>query len=546
MDVVRLLVGRSANVNQRTLEGATPLHFACKNKNLLIVKHLIENGAKVNDVDNAGDTALHYLMEAKNNHNESDKECLEQLLKTTNVNIDLCNAVIASPLHLAIVRNKVTLAEMLIDFLTNAEERKRYINKPDIGKMTPLMLAIYGKHLALCEKLLSSGADPNAIINSESHIDNNLMPLHIACLSNVPRLVKLLIPITNTSLIKSLLKTSPDKACMFRICHENLPESFATLELLLKELNADDYVTNFGDQMPISYPADEENENEIEIPSSLRVYMAPYIAETPLTHFLRNNWQWAVTDDCSNDITINIIRKYVENGSSVNSLKIPSSRDFFDYTLPPILGLCLIRKKFSIDSKIANVIRKVVDYMLEQGAKVPLHSRLFVCLSAHPIIFKAFCESGTIMVEDINVKRVITYVESYARMDPNNVNGNEYYSISIFYYFYLYGVKNNWKDGLQFGDLETCMLHLEKLFKGYTMYDRKLDQSNTALVKEISLLKLCRVVIRNQVRSCNLDLYASCNSLEVGNINKLIMKLPTLPYDLYDFLCLKTLRINSR
>ena len=36
---------------------------------------------------------------------------------------------------------------------------------PDIGKMTPLMLAIYGKNVELSEMLLNAGANPNAIIS---------------------------------------------------------------------------------------------------------------------------------------------------------------------------------------------------------------------------------------------------------------------------------------------------------------------------------------------------------------------------------------------
>ena len=540
-DAARHLISRSANVNQQTLQGTTPLHLASENKNLELISHLIEKGASVNTTDNAGETALHYIINSNNRNNGSDlgEKCLLYFLKQKDIDIKRANIVEATPLHLAIVRNQVKMAELLIDSLERENEKKIYVNKSDIGHMTPLMLAIYGKHLGLCDLLLNVGADTNAVISSDNAMDNNLMPLHIACMSNLPTLIEKLIPLTNLSLIRSRLKHSPDKACVFRICHENLYDDMSdvqqSIQCIFKHLKADDFVSIFGQQIPKYYPSDE---GDAEQPTyEVFWYLAefnhilPYDGETPLTHYLRNNWEWVDKHKEGYHVAFEILRYYIENGSYVNKLQIGDSDR---YTMPPLVALCCIRKQIQQNnSKLILLFEKIVDYMIKEGSTIPINSLAFVSLSSQPIIYKILCERGAIKPEDIDITEVIYWVkkcfDSKYRLPLYRYN----HSISLFYYLYFFGSYVRL-------DSEQHMVvnsHLQKLYDTYSIRDQKLGKFNASLVND-SLLKQCRIFIRKHL------IKSHCSSSV--NINTLIKELPGLPLDLYDFLCINTLTITMK
>ena len=510
------------------MEGTSPLHVACRNGDIQLIKHLVLHGASVNDFDNIGDTTLHYIV---NNTiaRQFDEECLRYMLEQKDINLKLCNAMEATALHVAIVRGRVDFADILINHFKDTQEKKMFINKPDIGKMTSLMLAIYGKHVTLCETLLNAGADPNAIITSDNPMDNNLMPIHIACMSNLPELISKLLPITDLTVIKNLLKYSPDKACLFRICHENLSESELSLESLLKTLKADDFVTYFEVNSPNYYPSDDEDGDQPD-PTMFPAFwflrqrhILPYVGETPLAHYLRNNWRWVNRDENGQNIAIQVIQRYIENQSSVNELSVGNNEE---YTIPPMLALCCVTKELRMSNpKIIKLMEDILDHMVERGSRIPRKALTFACLNAQPLIFKTMCERGAVMVENIDIDELIDGFKTCSHAQyilP--------FPFSIFYYFYFFGYNNI----LNNGQYESIRNHLEKLFEKYTVYDQKLDQRNESLVKECKLLKLCRNAIRKQLNLHNDE-----------NINDLIKRLPGLPLDLYDFLCIKTLKIKK-
>ena len=446
-DAARHLIARSANVNLPTLQGTTPLHLASENKNLMLIKHLIENGAFINAADNAGETSLHYIINSSNSNNSKSlgEECLSYLLNQNAIDISRTNIVEATPLHLAIVRNQVSMAEMLINSLKTTKEKKTYVNKSDIGKMTPLMLAIYGKHLGLCNTLLNEGADANSIISSDNAMDNNLMPLHIACMSNLPTLIERLIPLTNLSTIRNLLKCSPDKACVFRICHENLADDLLdvkySMKCLFNGLKSDEFITLYGQQIPKSYPTDESDSEQptYEVFWFLEEYehILPYVGETPLSHFLRNNWDWLDKYENGYDSAFEILIGYTENGSSVNQIYLD---DCNGYTIPPLLALCCIGKHINYnDSKLVNFFEKIVDYMVNLGAIIPKCSLTFACLSSQPIIFKILCERGVIKPEDIDIRYVVNQLK-YCFHSKFRLSRTRYNQMMpLLYYLHFFG-----------------------------------------------------------------------------------------------------------
>ena len=512
------MIARSANVNLPTLQGTTPLHLASENKNLMLIKHLIESGAFINAADNTGETSLHYIINSSKSNNVKGlgEECLSYLLNQNAIDISRTNIVEATPLHLAIVRNQVSMAEMLINSLKTSNEKKAYVNKSDIGKMTPLMLAIYGKHLGLCNTLLNVGADANSIISSDNAMDNNLMPLHIACMSNLPTLIERLIPITNLSMIRNLLKCSPDKACVFRICHENLADDLLdvkqSMKCLFNGLRADEFVTLYGQQIPKSYPTDESDSERptYEVFWFLGEYqhILPYVGETPLSHYLRNSWDWLDKYEKGYDAAFEILIGYIENGSSVNQIYLDECKS---YTIPPLLALCCIGKYINHkDSKLIAYFEKIVDFMVNLGATIPNCSLTFICLSSQPIIFKILCERGVIKPEDIDIKYVVNQLKLCFHSKFRLPRARSNHLMSLLYYLHFFDFNGK----LMCDQISTINDYLEKLFETYKIHDQKLGQSDSSLVNEKSLLKQCRIVIRKRL--------IQVNPKSIVNINVLI------------------------
>ena len=64
--VVEMLYRKGANLNDKNKDLLTPLHLAADKSHYDVVEVLLKNGAKVNALDNAGQTALHRCARADN------------------------------------------------------------------------------------------------------------------------------------------------------------------------------------------------------------------------------------------------------------------------------------------------------------------------------------------------------------------------------------------------------------------------------------------------------------------------------------------------
>jgi len=60
--LIAKLIKKGANVNVKNLNGETPLHYACWNNNMSIVKALLDKGADINAVTDLGETCLHWAL----------------------------------------------------------------------------------------------------------------------------------------------------------------------------------------------------------------------------------------------------------------------------------------------------------------------------------------------------------------------------------------------------------------------------------------------------------------------------------------------------
>ena len=79
-DIVKLLLERGANVDEKDNNNATPLHFACYKKKLNIVRVLLDHGAKVDAESNRGETPLQLALSQRGGHEAEDGIGVAKLL----------------------------------------------------------------------------------------------------------------------------------------------------------------------------------------------------------------------------------------------------------------------------------------------------------------------------------------------------------------------------------------------------------------------------------------------------------------------------------
>ncbi|XP_014783380.1 E3 ubiquitin-protein ligase MIB2 [Octopus bimaculoides] len=196
-DMVKVILKTKVKkFNKQNNNGRTPLHLACMKGHIDIAHHLLQCNPDVNIRDNTGSTPLHVVC------NEGDTDIVRLLLHLPNTNVSMADNDGNSPLHHAahcghtvIVRLLLHQTGIHLNIVSNSGDtplhlavlKQHYdvvalmLSQSDVAvdikngnKMTPLLQAISGGHLGMIHKLLSHGADINAVDND----DNNC--LHLA------------------------------------------------------------------------------------------------------------------------------------------------------------------------------------------------------------------------------------------------------------------------------------------------------------------------------------------------------------------------------
>jgi uncharacterized protein len=145
---IKLLLDRGANVNSTTVEGVTPLMYACESGNLDIVKLLVERGADLNKIPYTGPSAL--IAATKKNF----YEIAEYLVgKKANLNIRDDEGITA--VNYAAAFNNYDVMDMLIFYGAD-------MNLPDSKGNTPLISAAYNNSIEAADLLLQNGALPDS------------------------------------------------------------------------------------------------------------------------------------------------------------------------------------------------------------------------------------------------------------------------------------------------------------------------------------------------------------------------------------------------
>lgn len=139
LNVVKMLVEKGANINQRNWQGHSSIQYACSKGWIDIVEYLLVKGVDINVVDNRGDSSLHRLASL------GRIEILELVLKYK-PNLNSQNSEGNTPLHIACEDDEATTVLALVQHGADTE----IMNKE---KQTALDLCKPGLRRSVSEKI---------------------------------------------------------------------------------------------------------------------------------------------------------------------------------------------------------------------------------------------------------------------------------------------------------------------------------------------------------------------------------------------------------
>jgi ankyrin repeat protein len=184
------LIAAGADVNARTFDGWTPLHFAAYAGCLEVVELLLSKGAAVNPEDENGWTPLHSA-------GVHDSDDVAELLLLRGASVHSMTVDGWTPLHAALENGSEDVAGLLIARGANVKA------KTESG-MTPLHFAVQSHCDDTAKLLIGKGADINA------RDRDGRTPLHLAAGSDFPDdLVELLLAHGATVKARTETKETP-------------------------------------------------------------------------------------------------------------------------------------------------------------------------------------------------------------------------------------------------------------------------------------------------------------------------------------------------
>ena len=142
LEIIKVLVQNNADVNSYHLE-TTPLLLAIEQNSFDIVQFLVENGADINAHDNMNFTGIMYACINKNVQ-------IAEYLLSKNCRVDQKNKSGETVLLIACKSEFFNLVKPLVERVCN-------VNEPDLSKITPLYYAILGKSLETVKFLIEQG-----------------------------------------------------------------------------------------------------------------------------------------------------------------------------------------------------------------------------------------------------------------------------------------------------------------------------------------------------------------------------------------------------
>lgn len=172
-------VEQGATINARCADGVSPLHHAAASHGVLAVELLLEHGADVHAVNNAGETPLIYAIGGRGGLDDNGPVLVTLL--NAGADINATKEFGQSALHVAASQGKPKALATLLEHEADLEAL-------DNGGRSPLHYAAF--YTATAEPtrlLLEAGLDPNA-----TAVDG-VTPLHFAAGNGSPEVSRLLL-----------------------------------------------------------------------------------------------------------------------------------------------------------------------------------------------------------------------------------------------------------------------------------------------------------------------------------------------------------------
>ena len=148
---ISMLLDKGVDANSITYDNITALHIAVEVANTDVIKMLIKKGADVNKKTSTGLTALYIAVE------NACRDIVKMLLEA-GADPDVTDNSGTTPLHVAFDVKRPDIVKILLDHKANPNIRK--------FRKSPLELAINCKWFDVIHRLLTKGADVNALTAS--------------------------------------------------------------------------------------------------------------------------------------------------------------------------------------------------------------------------------------------------------------------------------------------------------------------------------------------------------------------------------------------
>ena len=211
-NAIELLILSNANVNAEDIFGHTPLHRAVmKNNDLSIYELLINHGANINYKDKYNFTPFHlavklndmnavdFFLKEKISFDsvnqtslpvlqlvvENENEYLLKKLQFLKLDQNMKNSDGLTPLHIAVMTNKLNMVKILInDMLADVNVKSKF-------GLTPLDFAVINDNLEILNCLIAKGANPFMIDDHNENIIHKLAKFgSVKCMNALIQYIK--------------------------------------------------------------------------------------------------------------------------------------------------------------------------------------------------------------------------------------------------------------------------------------------------------------------------------------------------------------------